>query len=324
VSRGGWPGCHGVRLAGGPDLGLGTCEGEPLLTATVREGPVPQPVGPPLRSLGAVDLHRVGPGEHVLATPGGCRVSVSVPGRRVTLASRVDSVASGGDPPASRVDPRAALVDPRAALVDPVASQIVASFCLPILLEGTPVLALHAAAAARAGRAVLVAGAGGSGKSSALIALAAAGWEVLSEDVCVLDLARGVPTAWPGPPWVRVRAGEAGPPGAEVVFSTGGKTGWDVYAWRARSAVPVGAAVVLEAPGGSAPSLHDLPRPAAIAALASNAVWLGEPAETARRLFGPVAAVASRVRVARLRLPVGGGWRGQLVGAVEDLLAAGV
>lgn len=294
MSGGRWPGCHGVRLAGGPDLGLGTCEGEPLVAATLGEGEVPQPEGPPLWSLGGIGLHLVGPGERVLVAPGR-RVSVSAGERTLTI-----------DGPA-----------------DPVASQLVASFCLPILLEGAPVLALHAAAAARDGRGVLVAGAGGSGKSSALIALAAAGWEVLSEDVCVLDLAGGLPAAWPGPPWVRVREGEPGPPGADVVFSTGGKTAWDVTAWRAASAAPVVAAVVLEAPGGASPAVRDLDRAAAIAALAGNAVWLGPPADAARRLFGPVAAVASRVRVARLRLPVGAGWRDQLVAVVEELLPAG-
>ena len=76
----------------------------------------------------------------------------------------------------------------------------------------------------------------GTGKSSLLVGLMAAGWQPVSEDICVVDLRNGF-RVWPGPPWVR-RAGE-GPPGAGVRFRTREKTAWDIGPWQVDRPVPV-------------------------------------------------------------------------------------
>src|SRR5581483_11669837 len=69
-----------------------------------------------------------------------------------------------------------------------VTLQLLTSFAIPMLLNGSDVLVLHASACVVDGGAMLICGPSGSGKSSTLVALVAAGYEALSEDVCVIDL----------------------------------------------------------------------------------------------------------------------------------------
>lgn len=292
-----WPGCHGVRIHGA-DLALGWCRGRPLLDVTVVVEPLAAPQGEVVWSLPGSDpavshrLHREGTGDYLLQVGTGRRLAVSADGERITVT-----------PP-----------------VDAVQTQLVASFGLPLLLGGPRTLLLHAAAVARGGVAVLLAGPGGSGKSTSLSALVEAGWEALSEDVCVVDLASTIPTVWPGPPWVRLRTGERGPTGGEALFSTGDKTAWDLSPWRSAQPARVGAIVAVDPPGGAVPRWEPLERSAALAELATHGIWLGPPAERGRRLFPAVASAATRLAVARLRVPRDLAWRDQLVGVLDEEL----
>lgn len=58
-------------------------------------------------------------------------------------------------------------------------------------LQARGLLAVHAAAVARGGRAVVLSGPGGTGKTTLALALAARGFEILSDELAVLDPATG-------------------------------------------------------------------------------------------------------------------------------------
>ena len=310
---GSWPGCHGVRLRSSTDLGFGSQAGRPLATVEVRVDPVPAPAGEPVWSVGwsapatgstrddeaagAVRLHRDGAGHLTLEI---------VDERRLRVALKDGTM----------------IISPP---FDGIQAQLVASFGLPMVVEELPsALVLHAAAAATPdGRtAVVIAGEGGAGKSSALIALMGAGWAPISEDVCVLDLGGSEPQVWPGPPWVRVRHDQAGPTGTDAVFRTSEKTAWGLGTRQPDRAVPVGGVIALDAPGGEEVETSSLSLPAAIETIAGHAVWLGPHDQRARRLFGPVTAVATRLPVVRVRLPHAPGWLDQLT-ALLDPVAEG-
>lgn len=299
-----WTGCHGVRLSGAGAARLGESRGEPLGALEIALGrprePGPAEMWSQLLPNGEVQRLTVRPdGDVVLELGEHRRVSLSPAAGVVTTAEPFDWVKA----------------------------QLVASFILPFVVGGGTsgtTLVLHAAAAARAtpaghGTAVLVAGPGGTGKSSSLVGLVEAGWTPLSEDVCVVDLSGPDPVVWPGPPWVRRRHGEPGPRGAPVLFETSEKTAWDVGGFRnAPGPTPVGALVLLEPPGpGVSPTRTALEPGRAIGALAPHAVWLGDSREAGRRLFAPVAEVAARVPVSALRLPVSDDWLDMAVGLLE-------
>jgi hypothetical protein len=192
------------------------------------------------------------------------------------------------------------------------------SFALPLLIEPLPVLVFHGAAVARGGRAILLMGPGGTGKSSSLVGLVDAGWTAISEDVCVVDLGGpGAPRVWPGPPWVRRHHGEAGPAGATKMFTTSEKTAWDLTPWQARGALPVVGAVIMQPPAGDAPQWTPTDRATAIGLLAGHAVWLGDQETRGRHLFERVVAAAARIPVATLQMPRGADWLDHLVETVE-------
>lgn len=289
----GWPGCHGVRICNDCDLGLGRCEGEPLLDATVATGPVARPAGSLLWSLGAgastQHLYREPDGTCTLVAGDRARASVSVEARSVTVTGTVD----------------------------PVQVQLVVSFAFPLLLSGVPAVVLHAAAAARRGRGVLFAGAGGAGKSSTLAGLVGAGWTSISEDVCCVAPQAPHPVAWPGPPWVRLGRGQPGPPGSPERFHNREKVAWDLSGRHSAGPVPVTTAVLLQAPGGASTSWARLGRAEAVAELASHAVWLAAPADRGRHLFARVVAATAGLDVVRVRLPFAKDWTAQLLEVLE-------
>ncbi len=74
---------------------------------------------------------------------------------------------------------------------------------------------LHAAGASRAGRAVLICGRGGSGKSTLVTRLVTQGFSYLSDDVIPLDLATGAVLPFPITPTIRTDPG--GPLSPEAV-----------------------------------------------------------------------------------------------------------
>jgi len=292
-----WPGCHGVRVRGNDATRFGHCRGEPLAAVEVDPGIPARPGAVELWSqpLPTGDLQRLSTG------PNGDVVLELGSDRRVSLSPQ-SGVVTVGEP------------------FDWVGLQLVASYILPFLVAGDRTLVLHAAAACRSGRAVLIAGPGGTGKSSSLVGLAEAGWTPLSEDVCVIDLAGPEPVVWPGPPWVRRRHGEAGPAGAEVLFESSEKTAWDLGPLRqAPGPTPVAGLVVLERPvPGAYPVRRILQAGEAIGALAPHAVWLGDREETGRRLFGPVSEAVARIPVSVLRLPVRDDWIDLLVSILDE------
>jgi hypothetical protein len=316
TGTGPWPGCHGVEVRSatpvGADLGLGWNRGRPLLSIDVEVGPVAEPSGDCVwrvrydseaepdseaeadSETAALDqaLFRVSDGEYVLSMGQQRRLSIRAGACRVVVSEPLDAVQT----------------------------QLLASFAIPILLAGKPVVVMHGAAAALDGRAVLVLGVGGAGKSSGLVHLVDAGWSPLSEDVCVVDMSGGDPVLLPGPPWVRRAHGEPGPVGSAVLFTGREKTAWDLAPWRAGEPAALAAAVIMSEPGGVSPSSRRLERGTAIGEVARHAVWLGDPDRKAETLFGPVASFAGRVPVEAVRLPRAPGWGDQLTGLLAALV----
>jgi hypothetical protein len=290
AARSPWSGCHGVRLRGEP-LDLGQASGEPITEAVVRVGAVPPPTGPELWRL------------HAEAEAGGVQRSID----RWLCRQNGSFVvhASAGPALSVELEDGAVTIEPGA---DALTRQLVASFAVPLILNGQDTLVLHAACLARDGRALVVCGTTGAGKSSVLVRMVDAGWQAVTEDVCAIDLRGGVPTAWPGPPWVRRAYGEPGPAGASLRFDTPDKAAWDLAPWQAPGPVPVARLVFLDPPGGNGPRWESVSQPAAVRDLARHAAWLRDPTEAPRHLFGLALALTKHVRCDHLRLPRDQAW----------------
>jgi hypothetical protein len=296
-----WAGCHGVRIEGGP-FDLGHASGTPIAEATLGVAPVDAPDGPALWRLHAESdaggVHREvdrwlchhPDGQFVVHASAGPALAVDVARGRITIEP--------GE--------------------EPVSLQLLVTFALPLLLNGCRVLVLHASACERDGEATVVCGHPGSGKSSSLVGMLDAGWRALSEDVCAVDLRAGTAVVWPGPPWVRRAHGEPGPAGAGVRFETPDKTAWDIAARQHSAPVPVTRLVLLDPPGGDTPRWQVLSQPEAIKALATHAVWLRDPEDSGRELFGLAATVTSHVTAARLRLPRRASWLEELPAVLQQ------
>jgi hypothetical protein len=287
-----WQGCHGVRVRSDGDLGLGYCRGEPLADVVLEIGPVERSDG---ERVWTVSPER--PDEGGLSD-----LDASLyrdPDGRLTLQAGDDARLTVS------ADRRQLLVRPP---LDPVQLQLVASIALPLVVAERSLLVLHAAVVASEGRAVIIAGARGAGKSSSLVGLTDAGWAPVSEDVCMLEQDADGVRVWPGPPWVRRHDGEPGPVGSAELFAGGGKSAWDIGATRPVDPLPVVQLVVLEPPGGSVPRWQPLDRPGVVEVLAEHAVWLGDQAERGQRLFSPILQLTRQVPVAQLRLPSSADW----------------
>lgn len=297
-----WAGCHGVRLHATAGLELGRAAGDPLLEGSVTRGALGDPEGEELWRL-AADVDTGAGTVHA----------------EQALWRRVDGTVAVRNTEGDGLD-----VDPSAAAVvvdgrdDAVMAQLVVTYGLPLLLTAPDVVVVHAAACALDGRAVLVCGERGRGKSSILVGLTTAGWHPVSEDLCAIDLRGAAPLVWPGPPWVRRVHGEPGPVGAAARFETADKTGWDMAPWQALTPVPLGAIVFLDAPGGQAPVCSAVARPARLGRLAGDVVWLHEPEARGPGLFDKVARLTAAVPAWQVRLPRDPSW----LAPVPELLGA--
>lgn len=295
-----WTGCHGVRVRG-ESFGFGQCTGVPLATVTVRRGDVSEAAGTPVWSQR---------GETLVSGEG---VAVE---RVMRRRSDGAVVVSGSHDPFVEIDGGRGVVTvgdgPESAQ-----RQMLAAFALPLLLHDTDSLLMHSAACADGSGATLICGVSGVGKSTTLVRLVDHGWSAISEDVCAIDLRDRVPTVWPGPPWVRLLAGEDGPRASQRLFESGEKHAWDLAGVQPDQAVPVKRIVILDPPNGDRPRCDTIPTGDAIAALGQNAVWLDAPEVGATKLFGRVAQVATRVPTLRVRVPRGDDW----MHALPDLIA---
>jgi hypothetical protein len=276
--------------------------GNPIADTVIRVGAVPPPSGQELWRL------------HDETEAGGVRRTID------RWLCRQDGAlvvhASAG--PAFAVDPHddTVTIEPGA---DIVTRQLITSLAVPLVLNGHDTLVLHAAAVAKDGRALVVCGTSGAGKSSVLVRMVDAGWEALTEDVCAIDGRGGAPVAWPGPPWVRRAYDEPGPVGAALRFETPDKAAWDLEPRQPAGPVFVGRLVFLDPPGGDTPQWMPLSQPEAVRDLARHAAWIGDPAEAPGRLFRLAFALTRRVRCDHLRLPRSSSW----LDGLPDVLGAG-
>ena len=196
-----------------------------------------------------------------------------------------------------------------------------ASVALPLLAQSRGVLVLHGAIASREGRGVLLTAAGGSGKSSLLMALVADGWSAVSEDQCAVDWDdEGNHRVWPGPSWVRLKQGVA--PTRLVVgsaprFEALDKVGWDLGPWMSHEPARLEKIVVLEPPGGDELVWERLATPAVITALAKQVTWLQDRATFAASSLPQVIRLASEVPGFRMRVPKRSDWLDHAVPLVE-------
>lgn len=299
-----WPGCHGVHLPGAP-VELGRSSGDPLATATLVVGDPGDAAGD---ELWRVELDVVVEGRSTHAEQ---RLWRRPDGTYLVRNNRGGSFSV--DPATSSI-----VVD---GPDDAVVAQLVTTYGLPLLLHCSSALVVHASAFELAGAAVLVTGASGRGKSSLLVGAIDAGYRPLSEDLCAVDLRGPQPVVWPGPPWVRRRRGEPGPRGARVRFETYDKTAWDIAPRQVVEALPLGCVLGLEPPDGAAPALLPITRAEALRRLASDTVWLGDPARREVAMFEAVARVSGAVPFASLQLPFSPSWLDGVLPFLADALA---
>jgi hypothetical protein len=183
------------------------------------------------------------------------------------------------------------------------------SVALPTLAQSHGSLVLHASCCSLKGRATLITALGGSGKSSLLAGLVAAGWEALSEDQCVIDLSGRSPMVWPGPNWVSLSHEVSVPqPIRTVRFSAQAKVAWDLDPWTRRAPAQLSRIVVLEPAGGREPVWERIEPGMMIGVLARQTPWHQEHDRFGQEVFGKLVDVAARVPCHRLRLPRSPQW----------------
>jgi hypothetical protein len=161
---------------------------------------------------------------------------------------------------------------------------------------------------------------GGSGKSSLLMGLVAAGWQAISEDQCIIDLDEsGQPRVWPGPSWVCAKRG-APPPllVGEPRFEALDKIAWDLDTWMAHSPARVARIMFLEPPGGDELLWEWLPSDAAVTRLVELATWFQNNDGFARAVLPQVVNLAMAVPAFRMRVPLRADWLTLAVAAVTD------
>lgn len=188
-----------------------------------------------------------------------------------------------------------------------VVLEALASIALPLVAQWNGSLVLHGSAACIDGSAVLVSAQSGSGKSSLLMGLAAAGWDALSEDQCVIDLdPEGRHRIWPGPNWVRLKHGAASPAlvrGRAPRFEAADKIAWDLNAHVAHSPAVLERIVLLDPPGGNGLVWEPLAASDVISALTKQATWLRRQDAYAQAVLPHLVKLGMSVPGYRMRIP---------------------
>jgi energy-coupling factor transporter ATP-binding protein EcfA2 len=184
------------------------------------------------------------------------------------------------------------------------------SMALPLMLAERGDLVIHASAVVVNGRAVLLCGPTGRGKSTLALTMSGLGHPVLAEDGASVTFP-GDPLVWPGPRGVRLKSGPAagGIDPASMRGPGGGRGGparevryhFLPPAAEAGYPAPVGAVIVLEERGEEL-SVARLGRAHALAALVPNLLHAGR-VEGLRPAYARAARLVGSVPVYRATLP---------------------
>jgi hypothetical protein len=188
-----------------------------------------------------------------------------------------------------------------------VVLEALASIALPLVAQSNGSLVLHASAASKDGSAAMLCARGGSGKSSLLMGLVAAGWDAVSEDQCVIDLdPAGDHRIWPGPSWVRLKHGSPAPAlvrGRTPRFEAADKIAWDLDAHVAHSPAALDRIVLLDPPGGDELVWEPLAESEVIGALLKQATWLQREDAYAQAVLPHLVKLGMSVPGFRMRIP---------------------
>jgi hypothetical protein len=203
-----------------------------------------------------------------------------------------------------------------------VTLEALANLALPLVAQRSGALVLHGSAASRDGSALMLCAESGSGKSSLLMGLAAAGWEPLSEDQCTVDLdPGGRHRVWPGPSWVRLKNGSIRPPlVADQVprFEAVDKAAWDISPHVAHAPAALARIVLLEPPGGSEAVWEPLSETDLIGALTAHATWFQRPDAYEPVVLPGLVKLGMSVPGFRMRLPTNPDWLDRGVALIAE------
>ena len=202
------------------------------------------------------------------------------------------------------------------------ARQCVVGPGLGVLLHRRGVLVLHGAAIDVDGRAVVLLGEKGAGKSTTAASLLARGHRLLADDLVAIDtgsLESGAPVVLPGPTQMKLWPEAAAAAGLEVdlvPFFDGLAKGIWADAPVASSPTPLGTVAVLEWGASVTTPLGGVPAFGAVFAHVYAPRFVGAAASAA--LVGPASALAQAASVVRMGRPRQLDALGELAARIED------
>jgi hypothetical protein len=193
--------------------------------------------------------------------------------------------------------------------INPDWASIVAAQALPLAATLRGLEVLHASGVALNGKALLIAGAAGAGKSSLAAALLRAGAQLLSDDAVALSLSTTGLTAYPGSVALQLRVAEDQQLSAEAraaqgqpVSSSDGKRRYVGH--DAAGPVPVAGLLLLER-SAQEPALEALPAVDPFELIASTFNLSVRTPGRLQRQLDVVSTIASRGLAYRLRVQPG-------------------
>jgi hypothetical protein len=164
-----------------------------------------------------------------------------------------------------------------------------------IILARSDLLWLHGAVAGWGGRAVVMPGSRGRGKSTLVTRLCARGWSFLTDDILPLDPAANRVLPFPQVPAVRPDPGRDLP---EAWLRETAKTEVGIDDWIATEALPVGAIVLPEARRGGSAELSPCSSAEAVLELAQGCWNFAEHGERAVAVLARLVAGRPTFRLA--------------------------